>query len=164
MDLVYEADRDMVRSKWNHLVQGNSVYFEMRVKRPGALLNSSENDPTSDSNDFQWIITACVPITDEDGNLVCIAGNTTDISVRNIGYKKSFSMLISEQAQKRGQTEALRKAQALESAEDSEQKLVNFFDCGMKVPTTFAFRLADSCAGSAYWGLSIRWRTGNGRC
>jgi hypothetical protein len=96
MDLVYPEDAALVMSKWNTLLQGISVYFEMRWKNPkedplsmkapiddnnSTTMDSSSNANTS-SDDFLWIITACVPIMDDAGNLVCISGNITDISVR----------------------------------------------------------------------------------
>ena len=73
MDLVHPGDEDIVMSAWNSLVQGNCVTFEMRWKA----------NPGSDS-DAQWVLSACIPVFDEDQNLVSIAGNTIDIN----GQKK----------------------------------------------------------------------------
>lgn len=73
MDLAYPDDRDAIMSAWNSLVQGNCVTFEMRWKaKPGSGIEA------------QWVLSACVPVFDEDQNLISIAGNTIDIN----GQKK----------------------------------------------------------------------------
>ncbi|KAF2756763.1 hypothetical protein EJ05DRAFT_539647 [Pseudovirgaria hyperparasitica] len=106
MDLVYPPDRDLVIAQWNKLVQGHSITFEMRWKginyRP-----PSEDDPGVD--DVTWVLSACVPIMDEMGNLVSVAGNTVDIN-----------------AQKRVQDEAVKRAEALERLRKSEHRFTRF--------------------------------------
>lgn len=73
MDLAYPDDQALIMSAWNTLVQGICVTFEMRWKaKPGS------------EDDSQWVLSACVPVFDEEGNLVSIAGNTIDIN----GQKK----------------------------------------------------------------------------
>ncbi|RMZ73393.1 histidine kinase hhk13p [Pyrenophora seminiperda CCB06] len=98
MDLVYPEDQALVMSMWNKLSLGKSVTFEMRWKpRPG-------------SNDVaQWVLSACVPVFDDDKNLIGIAGNTIDIN-----------------AQKRSQAVAQAQVEALEQARLAEMKFARF--------------------------------------
>jgi hypothetical protein len=98
MDLVYPDDQALVMSMWNTLSQGSPVTFEMRWKsRPGI-----EDRP-------QWVLSACVPIYDEDKVLISIAGNTIDIA-----------------AQKKSQEAAQARVEALEQARLSEMKFARF--------------------------------------
>ncbi|KAF7536132.1 hypothetical protein G7054_g4757 [Neopestalotiopsis clavispora] len=105
MDLVYPADSALVLAQWNKLAQGIPVTFEMRWK--GKNYRDSAGDDEIDQ--FQWILSACVPIQDDHGNLLSIAGNTIDIN-----------------AQKMVQEEALQRAEALERARASERKFARF--------------------------------------
>lgn len=61
-----EEDAPMVMEKWNVLMAGQPVTFDMRWKN---------NTPTG-----QWVQAACTPIFDDAGNIVSISGCTTDIS------------------------------------------------------------------------------------
>jgi len=71
MDLVYPDDQALVMSMWNKLSQGKSVTFEMRWKgRTGA------------KGAAQWVLSACVPVFDDDKKLIGIAGNTVDINAQ----------------------------------------------------------------------------------
>jgi PAS domain-containing protein len=71
MDLVYPDDQALVMSMWNKLAQGKSVTFEMRWKaRPGT------------NNAAQWVLSACVPVFDDEKQLIGIAGNTIDINAQ----------------------------------------------------------------------------------
>jgi PAS domain S-box-containing protein len=98
MDLAYPDDAAAVMSAWNTLVTGKSVTFEMRWKpRPGS------------GETAQWILVASVPVFDEDGKLVCIAGNTIDIN-----------------AQKKSEEEAQARLAALEQVSLSERKFARF--------------------------------------
>ena len=92
-------------SQWNKLAQGIPVTFEMRWK--GTLYEDSRDDDSPDQ--AQWVLSACVPIMDDEGTLLSIAGNTMDIN-----------------AQKRVQAEALQRAEALELARASERKFSQF--------------------------------------
>ncbi|KAH8900446.1 hypothetical protein GQ53DRAFT_128251 [Thozetella sp. PMI_491] len=103
MDLVYPPDVPLVMSQWNRLSQGIPVTFEMRWKAPRRE-GSNYGDEES-----QWVLSACVPVLDAEGQLVSIAGNTIDIS-----------------AQKSVQREALKRAEALERARTSEEKFARF--------------------------------------
>lgn len=103
MDLVFPEDIPLVMSQWNKLSSGCPVTFEMRWKAP--LPERSADDEEGS----QWVLSACVPVLDDQGNLVSIAGNTIDIS-----------------AQKRRQQEALQRAEALERARSSEEKFARF--------------------------------------
>jgi PAS domain-containing protein len=78
MDLVYPEDSALVISQWNKLVQKEPITFEMRWKAP------KRPSPTSPElmEDFQWVLSACVPVLDDEGNVVSIAGNTIDISAQ----------------------------------------------------------------------------------
>jgi hypothetical protein len=98
MDLIYPDDRDHVMAQWNTISEGSPVTFEMRWKpRPGI------NDTA------QWVLSACVPIFDDDRNLISIAGNTIDIN-----------------AQKRTQEATQARVEALEQARLSEMKFARF--------------------------------------
>ncbi|EOA83727.1 uncharacterized protein SETTUDRAFT_155095 [Exserohilum turcica Et28A] len=98
MDLVYPEDQALVMSMWNNLAQGQSVTFEMRWKpRPGSKDNA------------QWVLSACVPVFDDDRNLISIAGNTIDIN-----------------AQKKTQAVAQAQVEALEQARLAEMKFARF--------------------------------------
>lgn len=78
MELVYPEDAAFVISQWNTLVQKEPVTFEMRWKAP------PRPSPTNPEvlEDFQWVLSACVPVLDDAGELVSIAGNTIDISAQ----------------------------------------------------------------------------------
>ncbi|RDI89002.1 hypothetical protein Vi05172_g1648 [Venturia inaequalis] len=78
VDLVYPADVSLVISRWNKLLQKEPVTFEMRWKAP------PRPSPTNPEimEDFQWVLSACVPILDDAGELISIAGNTIDISAQ----------------------------------------------------------------------------------
>ncbi|TLD37101.1 hypothetical protein E2P81_ATG03913 [Venturia nashicola] len=78
MDLVYPEDSSLVISQWNKLVQKEPVTFEMRWKAP------PRPSPTNPEimEDFRWVLSACVPVLDDAGELISIAGNTIDISAQ----------------------------------------------------------------------------------
>lgn len=98
MDLVYPEDQAIVMSMWNILAQGSPVTFEMRWK------------PRAGTNDaVQWVLSACVPIFDDERELLSIAGNTIDIN-----------------AQKKTQEAAQARVEALERARVSEMKFARF--------------------------------------
>jgi hypothetical protein len=98
IELVYPEDRPLVISMWNKLASGDSMTFEMRWKAP----------PGSDDA-VQWVLSACVPVFDDKGNLISIAGNTIDIM-----------------AQKKSQEVAQARVEALEQARLSEKKFARF--------------------------------------
>ncbi|KAI4738620.1 hypothetical protein E4T50_10910 [Aureobasidium sp. EXF-12298] len=66
LDYCMEEDAATVLEKWNILMAGTPVTFDMRWKN---------NTPTG-----QWVQAACTPIFDDAGNIVSISGCTTDIS------------------------------------------------------------------------------------
>lgn len=78
MDLVYPEDASLVISQWNKLIQKEPVTFEMRWKAPP---RPSHTNPEM-LEDFQWVLSACVPVLDDAGELMSIAGNTIDISAQ----------------------------------------------------------------------------------
>jgi hypothetical protein len=98
MDLVHPDDQALVMSMWNKLTQGTPVTFEMRWKSP-VMTNKTG----------QWVLSACVPIFDEDHVLLSIAGNTIDIA-----------------AQKEAQEASQARVEALEQARVSEMKFARF--------------------------------------
>ncbi|CAN9330058.1 unnamed protein product [Alternaria alternata] len=98
MDLVYPDDQALVMSMWNTLTQGKSVTFEMRWKA-----RSGSKDAA------QWVLSACVPVFDDDKQLIGIAGNTIDIN-----------------AQKKSQEAAQAQVEALEQARLAERKFARF--------------------------------------
>lgn len=57
----------------------------------------------------QWVLSACVPVFDDDRNLISIAGNTIDIN-----------------AQKKTQAVAQAQVEALEQARLAEMKFARF--------------------------------------
>jgi PAS domain S-box-containing protein len=98
MDLVYPSDQALVLRMWNNLVQGTPVTFEMRWK------------PRQGSNEVaQWVLSACVPIYDNQGVIISIAGNTIDIA-----------------GQKKMQEASQARVEALEQARLAEQKFTRF--------------------------------------
>jgi PAS domain S-box-containing protein len=85
-------------SAWNNLSQGKSITFEMRWK------------PRTGTNDAaQWVLSSCVPVFDDDKNLISIAGNTIDIN-----------------AQKKSQEAAQSRVEALEQARVAEMRFSRF--------------------------------------
>jgi PAS domain S-box-containing protein len=110
MDLVYPPDIPLVMAQWNTLLQGNSVTFEMRWKAPKREKSGEDDEEEEEEEEeSQWVLSSCVPVLDDEGNLTSIAGNTIDIS-----------------SQKHVQREALLRAEALERARASEQKFARF--------------------------------------
>jgi hypothetical protein len=98
MDLVYPEDQAMIMSMWNTLIQGSPVTFEMRW-RP--RLEDGDVPP--------WVLSACVPIFDENHALISIAGSTIDIST-----------------QKKAQEATQARVEALEQVRASEMKFIRF--------------------------------------
>lgn len=98
MDLVYPDDQALVMSMWNTLAAGNPVTFEMRWKAP-----------SGSDNPAQWVLSACVPLLDDEGTPISIAGNIIDIN-----------------AQKKTQEVTQTRVEALERARVSEQKFARF--------------------------------------
>lgn len=92
-----EEDIELIMAQWQKLVAGQPITFEMRWKN---------NTPTG-----QWVVAACTPIFDEEGNLASVSGCTTDIS-----------------AQKRVEEDAIRRAEALEQVKLSQTRLLRFTD------------------------------------
>jgi hypothetical protein len=113
MDLVYPDDQAIVMSMWNTLSQGSPVTFEMRWK------------PRVGSDDAaQWVLSSCVPILDDVGHLISIAGNTIDIN-----------------AQKKSQEAAQARVEALEQLRLSELKFARFAQLS---PTAIFIFIPDS--------------------
>jgi PAS domain-containing protein len=98
MDLVYPDDQALVMSMWNNLTQNKSVTFEMRWKARAGTKDAA-----------QWVLSACVPVFDDNKKLVAIAGNTIDIS-----------------AQKKTQAAAQAQVEALEQARLAEMRFARF--------------------------------------
>ncbi|KAI4719758.1 hypothetical protein E4T48_04057 [Aureobasidium sp. EXF-10727] len=96
LESVYDADKDLVMSNWHSMLQGKPVTYQMRWKCP-------------DRPEGRWILAVCLPVMDEQGKIVSIAGCTTDID-----------------AQKKVENDALQALKALERASASEQRFLRF--------------------------------------
>ncbi|KAI4741360.1 hypothetical protein E4T50_08245 [Aureobasidium sp. EXF-12298] len=96
LESVYDEDKDLVMSHWHSMLQGKPVTYQMRWKHP-------------DRPEGRWILAVCLPVMDEHGKIISIAGCTTDID-----------------AQKRVEKDALQALQALERASASEQRFLRF--------------------------------------
>lgn len=116
MDLAHPEDQATIMSAWNTLVQGKCVTFEMRWK----------SRPES-TDDAQWVLSACVPVLDEDQNLVSIAGNTIDIN----GQKKL------QEVQRRQIDEALE-------AKRQQENFIDMTSHELRNPLSAVVQCADS--------------------
>jgi PAS domain S-box-containing protein len=96
---VFEEDQAWLIDYWTQLTEGRSCTFDMRWIGP-----SPEENPEG-----HWVSAACVPTTDDTGNVTTVSGCITDIS-----------------AQKRSHLDAVRRAEALERAQVSERRFSNF--------------------------------------
>ncbi|KAK5119308.1 hypothetical protein LTR85_007664 [Meristemomyces frigidus] len=103
-DCVFPEDKDLTFSHWTLLSQGTATTFEMRWKRPA----ESTFDGAEDT-EGQWVLAACVPTKNESGEVISVSGCITDIA-----------------AQKRSQSDALKRAEALERAQASEKRFSRF--------------------------------------
>lgn len=93
---IYPDDIDLVMSQWAVCMEGKSTTFEMRWN--------------SDSPEgWQWVVAACVPLTDDTGTVTSIWGMTTNIA-----------------AQKRVEQEAIKRAEALEKAREVEARFSRY--------------------------------------
>lgn len=99
---IHPDDYERVMGVWNDLVSGHAINFEMRWKAPQKVSTTGE-DPG------QWVLAACVPVTDEQGKVTSLYGCITDID-----------------PQKRSENETLKRAEALERARASEHRFVRF--------------------------------------
>jgi PAS domain S-box-containing protein len=90
---TFEEDRPWIADFFTQITKGSSCTFEMRWIGPDPV-----NNPEG-----QWVTAACVPTTDDKGNIIAVSGCTTDIS-----------------AQKRSHQDAVKRAEALERAQASE--------------------------------------------
>ncbi|KAL5383375.1 hypothetical protein DPSP01_006060 [Paraphaeosphaeria sporulosa] len=116
MDLAHPDDQALIMSAWNTLVQGNCVTFEMRWKaKPGS------------EDDAQWVLSACVPVFNEDQDLVSIAGNTIDIN----GQKKL------QEVQRRQIDEALE-------AKRQQENFIDMTSHELRNPLSAVVQCADS--------------------
>jgi signal transduction histidine kinase len=116
MDLAHPDDQATIMSAWNTLIQGNCVTFEMRWKaRPES------------GDDAQWVLSACVPVFDEEQNLVSIAGNTIDIN----GQKKL------QEVQRRQIDEALE-------AKRQQENFIDMTSHELRNPLSAVVQCADS--------------------
>lgn len=98
---VFEEDKFWLMDVWTRLTEGSSNTFEMRW---------IGSDP-SENPKGKWVTAACVPTTDDAGNVTTVSGCITDIS-----------------AQKRSHSDAVKRAEALERAQASELRFSNFVE------------------------------------
>jgi PAS domain-containing protein len=96
---VFEEDKSWLTQVWTGLTNGSSSTFEMRW-----IGSDPSNNPEG-----QWVTAACVPTTDDAGNVLSVSGCITDIA-----------------AQKRSHSDAVKKAEALERAQASEMRFSDF--------------------------------------
>jgi PAS domain S-box-containing protein len=96
---VFEEDKPWLTEVWTALTNGRSSTFEMRW-----IGSYPDENPEG-----QWVTAACVPTTDDAGNVTTVSGCITDIS-----------------AQKRSHSDAVKKAEALERAQASEMRFSDF--------------------------------------
>lgn len=96
---VFEEDKADLIGVWDSLISGTSCTFDMRWIGP-----APDENPEG-----HWVTAACVPTTDDAGNVITISGCITDIS-----------------AQKRSHMDAVKRAEALERAQASEKRFANF--------------------------------------
>ncbi|KAF1976420.1 hypothetical protein BU23DRAFT_630253, partial [Bimuria novae-zelandiae CBS 107.79] len=115
MDLAYPDYQGSIMAAWNSLIQGNLVTFEMRWRARG-----SNADP-------QWVLSACVPVLDENQNVVTIAGNTIDIN----GQKKL------QEVQRRQIQEALE-------AKRQQENFIDMTSHELRNPLSAIVQCADS--------------------
>jgi hypothetical protein len=122
IDLVFEADRPHVILQWNTLMSGKATTFEMRWSN-----DKKDENTGKTTSSFQWVVASCVPLLDDAGRIITVAGNLVNINVIYIQIVPTSShALIDIQAQKVSQGEALQRAEALERAHASEQLFARF--------------------------------------
>jgi PAS domain S-box-containing protein len=96
---IFEEDRPWLFGIFAALADGESSTFEMRW-----IGSDVTNQPEG-----QWVTAACLSTTDDAGDIATISGCITDIS-----------------AQKRSQSDAVKRAEALERAQASELRFADF--------------------------------------
>lgn len=69
-DYIYPEDFDYVMRQWDVMTANTPVSFEMRWKAP-------ERAAPGGPDPGRWILAACFPITDAEGNVTNIFGCTT---------------------------------------------------------------------------------------
>lgn len=97
---------------WKVLAQGNPATFEMRWKPQTGDTTRSETGPPPDG---QWVLAACVPVFDDEKNLVYISGCTTDISAQ-------------KQIQRHLKWAEREQKQRLQEAVEAKRQQENFID------------------------------------
>nr|OQO26389.1 hypothetical protein B0A51_06951 [Rachicladosporium sp. CCFEE 5018] len=111
LDCVYEEDKEDLMQRWIALSHGKPSTFEMRWKGPPDALSAPETSAPEDDADAQWVLAACLPIMGRDGETLRVSGCLTDIA-----------------AQKRSESDALKRAEALERAQISERRFTRLAD------------------------------------
>ena len=111
LDNVYEPDRAAYLERWDGLVAGTATSLDIRVmpKKPVEL--GTDHSNTTDEN-FTWLAAAVSPVVDPK------TGEVTNVSL----------CLTDITASKRSQYDAIQRADALERARTSEQRLMRFAD------------------------------------
>lgn len=104
LDSVFPEDKEWLMGQWTQLVNGTSLTFEMRWKRPATSMPNGEEDLKG-----SWVLAACVPTFDDHGEITSISGCLTDIRL-----------------QKQSHCDAMKRAEALERAAASERRFSNF--------------------------------------
>jgi len=77
LDVLLEEDLPLMNQEWTKLLQGESVSFEIRLKRPCVLEDLIDGEKAEGST---WILAAAYPERATDGTVIGILGCITDIS------------------------------------------------------------------------------------
>ena len=81
----------------------------MRWKRPAESMSDGREDMEG-----QWVLAACLPIMNEAGEVTSVTGCITDIA-----------------AQKRSESDALKRVEALERAQASDKQFTRFAETAL---------------------------------
>ena len=103
-DSIFPEDEAWLEEQWAQMTKGIPITFEMRWKRPAETMPGEIEDVEG-----QPVLAACVPTTDEQGNVVSVSGCITDIA-----------------AQARSKFDAEKRAEAMENVLQAERRFATF--------------------------------------
>ncbi|KAK5943410.1 hypothetical protein PMZ80_004417 [Knufia obscura] len=101
LDLCHPDDAGIIGNAWSRLFTGEPTTFEMRWKHMGSK--------TAKALGAQWVLSACLPLYDDQGNLKSISGCTTDINTQKLNEQIAHA-----------------RAEALERARTFEERFIRF--------------------------------------
>ncbi|KAF2658347.1 hypothetical protein K491DRAFT_713734 [Lophiostoma macrostomum CBS 122681] len=99
-DRLYSDNKEMAMERWDTLTKGIPCTFEMRWKR------SPDSEDGTDTRDYLWVLSACVPMRSLNGTVIGISGCNTDVT-----------------AQKESARLAMIRSEAIERATATERRL-----------------------------------------